>query len=136
MREELKGPKVEEIGVSAVQEIGENGAKIYNVYVINFSDTEIEGVLVSSRGYGVNPTTQEQIKTSHLRHQLDNIPAQSYKKVEPIIEELFGLNNEYWVSFWKDGKLMDKKFIFLAETIIESNLVEVPVIEKRGVLIK
>lgn len=136
MREELKSPKVEEVGVSAVQEIGENGEKIYNVYVINFSNETLENVLVSSRGYGTHPTTQQQVKTSNLRHSLSDIDAQSYKKVEPIIEDLFGLNNEYWVSFWKNGKLHDKKFIFLAETIQESNLVEVPVIEKRGILIK
>jgi len=56
--------------------------------------------------------------------------------IEPITKEVFGLSNEYWVSFTLNNQLLDKKFVFLAETIVDSNFVNVPIINKRGVLIK
>ena len=52
------------------------------------------------------------------------------------MENVFGLHNEYWLSFFKDNELLDKKYIFLAETIKEENLIAVPIIFKKGILIK
>jgi hypothetical protein len=60
----------------------------------------------------------------------------SFKKIEPILEDVFALTNEYWVSFYLDNKMFDKKFIFLAESIKVENCITVPVINKKGVLIK
>jgi len=51
------------------------------------------------------------------------------------MEQVFGLANEYWVSFWEHDKMYDKKFIFLPETITEQNMKMIPVIGKKGVLI-
>ncbi|MCC5923644.1 MAG: hypothetical protein JJT77_07645 [Crocinitomicaceae bacterium] len=135
MKEELKGPEVTSISVAVVAEKNELNQTIYNVYVINEYDVTIRGVLVSSKGYGKHPDSEEIIKTSMLRHFLDDIPSKSFKKVEPIIEDVFGLNNEYWVSFWINNVMHDKKFIFLPEVIQPSNFVQVPILEKKGVLI-
>ena len=38
-------------------------------------------------------------------------------RIEPIMPELFGLNNEYWVSFWINEQLIDKRFIFQVDSI-------------------
>lgn len=136
MKEELQGPKVTKAAVAVVQELNEEGEQVYNVYLLNFYDEKLEGVLVTSVGYAVHHETQEQVKTSTLRHLLDEIPAQSFKKIEPIIEDVFGLNNEYWVSFWINRVMYDKKFIFLQETIKKENFVKIPLIDKMGVMIR
>lgn len=136
MKEELKGPKVKDIAVAIVEEKGDDGSPVFNVFVVNNSETSIEGVLVSSRGYAVNQKTNEQVKTSMLRHFLGNIPPHAAKKVEPIVEELFGLNNEYWVSFWIGNKMYDKKYIFLSETIKKENFVFIPMLGVSGVVIE
>lgn len=135
MKEELKGPKVEDVQVAVVHEEGEYGKKVFNVYLINLKEEELEGVLVSSRGYATSQETQQKVETSVLRHFLETVEAKSYKKIEPIMEDIFGLNNEYLVSFWINKKMYDKKFIFLSETIKEENFIEVPIIEKPGVVI-
>lgn len=135
MKEELLGPKVNDVLVAVVAEENELGETIYNVYLINNRPTLLEGVLVSSRGYAINAATDEKIETTMLRHFLDKVPAHSYKKIEPIIEDVFGLNNEYWVSFWIDRVMHDKKFIFLSETIKKENFKTVPIIDKPGVVI-
>jgi hypothetical protein len=51
------------------------------------------------------------------------------------MEDVFRLANEYWVSFYIDGVIYDKKFIFLPETINPTFFTTVPVIGKKGVLI-
>jgi hypothetical protein len=95
----------------------------------------IKNALVTSKGYGENHSTGEKINTSVLRHFIGDMGPGSYVMIEPIMEDVFGLNNEYWVSFFQNDQMYDKKFIFLAETICEENMVNVPVINKKGVLI-
>ena len=137
MREELLGPKVEDVAVAVVQEIGENNELIYNTYLINFKQDEIlEGVIITSRGYGENVNTGEKIKTSTLRHCLEILLPNEAAKIEPIMEEVFGLTNEFWVSFWINDKMYDKKFLFLPETIQEKNLKVIPVLGVKGLMIK
>ncbi len=134
MKKDIKPPKVEDIGVAIVREFNELNLAVWNVYLINFKPIEIEGVLVSSRGYG--EINGEKIKTTQLRHFLDNIKPNSFKKIEPIIENIFGLSNEYWVSFFAEGIMYDKKFIFVAGSIAEENLINIPLIKHKGILIK
>ena len=134
MREELKGPKVENIGVAVVEQFNENNDKIYNVYLLNLHEEIIEGIIITSRGYGSKPNG-EKVKTSMLRHSLEVLLPNEVAKIEPIMEDVFGIANEYWVSFYIDGKMYDKKFVFVAESISENNMKLIPVLGHRGVMI-
>lgn len=135
MREELMGPKVENVGVAVVQDTNEIGEKIYNVYLLNLREDIMEGIIISSKGYGTNANTGEKVKTSMLRHSLEVLLPQEAAKIEPIMEEVFGLANEYWVSFYVDSTMYDKKFVFLPETISEKNMKIIPVLGAKGVMI-
>ncbi|MBA2406786.1 MAG: hypothetical protein H0V65_02155, partial [Chitinophagales bacterium] len=53
-----------------------------------------------------------------------------------IDKRLFGINNEFWVSFWYQGTLFDKRYVFVTESIVEHNFTKVPMIGKRGVMIR
>lgn len=134
MREDINFPKVEGVGVAISLEKNEINQDEWNVYLVNFSDQEIYGVLVSSRGYG--EIDGEKRISSTLRHFLDKIPPKSFMKIEPIHSDVFVLSNEYWVSFYKEAKLFDKKYIFVAGSITEENLIQVPILEKKAVIIK
>ncbi|MDX1651992.1 MAG: hypothetical protein R3277_05845 [Brumimicrobium sp.] len=135
MKEELKGPKVTDVSVAVAQEKGDEGLPVYNVYILNRKDIKLEGVLVTSKGYATAQKTEEKVITSTLRKSLGDIPPHSAQKIEPIMEELFGLNNEYWVSFWIGEKMYDKKYIFLSETIKDEYFVKLPILNTKGVLI-
>lgn len=132
MIKDIVFPEVEDIAVAVVQEI--EGLDEYNVYLINLKNSDIKNVLITSTGYGV--INEEHKKTSTLRHFFEEIKQQDFITIEPITKEVFGLSNEYWVSFTLNNQLLDKKFVFLAETIVESNFINIPVINKKGVLIK
>jgi len=134
MKKDIHPPEVTDIAVAVVKELDDKGEQVWNVYMLNLKDVTIEGVLVTSTGYGL--LQGEGRKTSTLRHFLDTIPPKGFAKIEPIMEDVFGINNEYWVSFFIDKVMYDKKYIFLAESICESNFITVPLIKKKGVMIK
>lgn len=135
MREELQGPKVENIGVAVVQQKNEINENIYNVYLLNLSEEIIEGVMITSKGYGQNLETNEKVKTSTLRHSLEILLPNEAAKIEPIMEEVFGIANEFWVSYWSNDVMYDKKFIFVPESISSNNMKTIPVLGDKGVMI-
>ena len=135
MRKELEGPKVENIGVAIVEQKNELNENIYNVYLLNLGEEIIEGIMITSKGYGENLKTREKIKTSTLRHSLEVLLPNEVAKIEPIMEDVFGIANEYWVSFWSNEVMYDKKFIFVSESISPDNMKTIPVLGDKGVMI-
>ena len=135
MREELLGPKVENVAVAVVEEVSESNDVFYNVYLLNLRDDIMEGIIITSNGYGENVTTGERVKTSTLRHSLEVLLPNEAAKIESIMEEVFGLANEYWVSFWVNDVMYDKKFVFLPETINPTKMKLIPVLGSKGVMI-
>jgi hypothetical protein len=135
MREELKGPEVKNVGLAVVRHFDKENNALYNVYLINLREDIMEGIIVTSIGYGHNVESGEQVKTSMLRHTIEVLLPDEAAKIEPIMEEVFGLSNEYWVSFWINDVMYDKKFVFLAESITEENMKKIPALGKEGVMI-
>ncbi|MBL7981254.1 MAG: hypothetical protein JNL52_05530 [Flavobacteriales bacterium] len=134
MRKDIHEPKVEGIAMAVVRETDEEGEEAWYVYVINQREEALENVLVSSRGYG--ELEGEARKTSEMRHFLDRLEPRSWAKIERIVEDVFGLSNQYWLSYYLGREMFDKKYIFLAGSIEEGNFTTVPLLEKRGVLIQ
>jgi hypothetical protein len=136
MKKDIEIPKVVDVSVAVVKELNdEKTVEVYNVYLLNQKKDGIKNVLVSSKGYGENKTTGEKVSTSVLRHFIGDVSGKSFAKIEPIVEDVFGINNEFWVSFSFQGKMYDKKYIFLAETILDENMINIPIIDQKGVLI-
>lgn len=132
MIKDIVFPDVQDIAVAIVQE--HEGLDEYFVALVNLKFVDIKNVLVVSNGYGL--INEKKVKTSTLRNFFDEVKQHDYIKIEPIQKEVFGLTNEYWVSFTLNGQMFDKQFIFLPETILEKNFVHIPVVDKRGVMIK
>ena len=133
MLKDIIEPAFDGVGVAVIHEEGEENEMVWNVYLINFNNALIDGVLISSKCYGT--INNEEVKTSILRHMLNEIDALDYGKIEPLHEDLFILNNEYWVSFYLDGKIYDRKFVFVENTIDKSRLAHINIIDKKGILI-
>ena len=54
--------------------------------------------------------------------------------IEPIDPDLFHLFNEYWVSYYIEEQIYDKKFIFVPDSINISNISFIEMIQKEGIL--
>ncbi len=133
MIKDIQFKKVEDIAVAVAKGTGEEAGSWF-VYLINMKDNAIQGVLVNSKGYGT--LEGKPVETSSLRQFFDRIDGNDYVKLELLPEKLTGLSNQFWVSFWEDGFLYDKKYVFVTESIIENNFTNIPVLNKRGVMIR
>ncbi|MCO5947950.1 hypothetical protein [Mucilaginibacter flavidus] len=134
MIKDLPDNTVKDIAIAVALEKESVESKIWYVYIINLKNEPIENVLITSKGYGEKDG--EQVKTSTLRHMFPLVEGNSFKIIEPIDEQTFGLNNEYWLSYYIGTQIYDKKFIFLPESIVEMNFTRLPVINKVGVMIR
>ncbi len=132
MKKDIDFPKVEGVYVAVVREMNELNQHEWRVYLINNNDFMLNNILVTSKGYGKKDGEKQ--KTSIIRQHFDLVEANSYAVIEPIDPSVFHLFNEYWVSYYVDRKVFDKKFIFVPDTITEDNLVYIPQIEKEGIL--
>ncbi len=133
MKKDILQPLVEGISIAVVLESEDPVSRHWNVYLVNHRADVLENVLVSSKGYGVKDG--QEVKTSTLRHSLGEVAGRSFVAIEAIDEQVFGLTNEYWLSFYLGRQIYDKKFIFLPESIIDSNLIRIPLVNKPGVMI-
>jgi hypothetical protein len=136
MKEGLLGPKVENVAIAIVEEINELNERMFYAYLLNLRDDIMEGIIVTSTGYGENATTGERVRTSTLRHSLEVLLPNEAAKLEPIMDDVLGLANEFWVSFWVNEVMHDKKFVFLPETISAEKMTVLPVLGQKGIMIK
>ncbi len=122
-------------GISiAVAPDAEGAEGVWQIYILNYLNTPIRNVLIQSSGIGeidAWPT-----KTSTLRHFFDRMEPHSYYAVESIVEEVFLLENKYWVSYYIDEKVYDKKFVFAANSIAEKHCAPIELLGKKGIEVK
>src|SRR5690606_17700723 len=118
MKKDIEIPIAKNVYVAIVHEWSDDFLeKNWNSYIINDRDTGIDLVIVVSKGYDKDP------KTSTIRHGLGDIPAKAYRKIEIIQDDLIGFNYEFFVTFFADDRLYEKRYLFKKNSINASNLV-------------
>jgi|TARA_B110000967_G_scaffold24671_1_gene22674 hypothetical protein len=131
MKKDLQIPLVSGVEIAMVYEYNElYKTDDWNVYIINNNNVDMEMIVIVSQGFSKTK------KSTLLRKKLDNLPANSFAKVEFVQPELFVLNNRFQVSFFENNQLKDKTFLFKQNTIKEGSLRMIPEIKKRGILAK
>jgi hypothetical protein len=134
LKSDLPENIVQDIAIAIVLMSETPEVKNWNVYLLNFKSEPISNVLITSKGYGEKDG--KQVKTSLLRHSIGDLAAETFAGIEAIDPAVFGLTNEYWLSYYLGNTIYDKKFIFLPESIVDSNLIRIPLLNKPGVMIK
>ena len=132
MKKDIETPEVKNVTLAVVREKNILNQDEWKVYIINNNTHPIENTLVASQGYGEKEGEQQ--RTSTLRHFLETVPAQGFAMVEPIDSSLFHLNNEYWVSYYVDTQIYDRRFVFVPDSICEENLTFIKELNMEGVL--
>lgn len=136
MKKDIVFEPVTDIFVTIVRRINELAQPEWQVYLINRSNNTLQNVFVTSRGYSGDDqkTKEEQYRTSTLRHYFAEVEAGQPVLIEPIMPDIFHLNNEYWVSYFVNNQVFDKKFIFVPDSITEQNLRPIQELKVEGVL--
>ena len=130
MKKDIEIPKVEGVYMAITYDYNKTfKTNDWNAYLINDKDIAIEMVLVVSRGF------DGAIKTSTMRHKLENLPAKSGAKIELMQDEVLKLNNEFRLTFFQDNKLYEKTFLFKKNTLKESALRTIEILNKKGIIV-
>ena len=87
---------------------------------------------MTSKGYGEK--NGEKQSTSILRHFIEDLGPGKSDVIEPIDPKLFHLFNEYWVSYYINEQIFDKKFIFVPDSVSEENISTIDLLNKEGIL--
>ena len=135
MKSDITIPKVENVFLAAIQEWSDDFMEnIWNVYLVNDSDFDLDSVMVVSKAFGT--IDGEMKKTSLLRHVFMQVPAVSVVKIEMVEKSVLRLNNEFMVTYFIGSTLYDKKFIFKAQSITPDYVEEVPILFVDGVIVR
>lgn len=129
MKKDIDFPKVAGVKMAIAKGVNELGESDWGVYIINNNAIELENVMIVSKGYEQGENGR---KTSTLRHMIEKLEALSIAKVESIDPGVFSFHNEFWVSYYIQRELFDKKFI--VEPFSEYEVTEIPELEMKGVL--
>ena len=129
MKKDIHIPKVTNVAIAIVKE-----KEDWFAYLINNNKFSLENTLISSKGYGVIDSKPK--KTTFFSHYLGTIDSMSYKKVELLNKDVFGLTNEFLLTFYVNDLIHDKKYIFLPESIISENVTKLPLMKRKGIMIK
>ena len=131
MKKDIVVPEVKNVTLAVARKKSPGLSDEWKVYLINNNDFPLENTLVASKGYGEK--AGEKQETSVLRHFLETVPPNSAVLIEPIDPNVFHLNNEYWVSYYKGREIFDKRFVFVPDTITEENISFIKELEMEGV---
>jgi hypothetical protein len=135
MKSDITIPKVENVFLAAVQEWSDDFMEnIWNVYLVNDSDFDLDSVMVVSKAFGT--IDGEMKKTSLLHHAFILVPSVSVVKIEMVEKSVLRLNNEFMVTYFIGSTLYDKKFIFKAQSITPDYVEEVPILFVDGVIVR
>ncbi|TAK31790.1 MAG: hypothetical protein EPO28_18100 [Saprospiraceae bacterium] len=136
MKKDIPQHKVAELAIAIVPReediFAEDG--LWDVFVINFREQPIHNVLVNSRGYG--EIEGEIQKTTILRHYFEEMGPRKAYHIEPIHTKLFAIANEFWVSFTFNDYMYDKKYVFVKGSITRDNFTKIPMLDRKGVMIR
>ena len=106
----------------------------WQVFLLNNNDFALENVLVAAEGYGTQPDGQA-VRTSILRYHFPEVGPHSATPVELIDPAVFHLTNQYWVSYYRDRQIFDRKFLFVPDSIVPENFSRLELLDGRpGVL--
>ena len=131
MKKDIIIPVVKDVHLAVIKEWTDDfSSQDWIIYLINDSLEALESVMIMSRG-----KHRDGRKTSTFRHAFKVVPAKSSIKVELIMENVFPFLNEFVLTYFQGTTLYDKTFMALPNSITESNLQDLPVMELQGVLL-
>ncbi|SHG64275.1 hypothetical protein SAMN05444483_1206 [Salegentibacter echinorum] len=129
MKKDIQIPEVSDVYVAAVKVYNEDfKTDEWTAYLINDKDIDLEMALIVSKGFDGKK------ETSTIRHKLEKLPAKSFAKIEFIQEEILALNNQFQITFFANGKMFEKKYLFKKNSVNKNALRDLPIIPEKGVL--
>jgi len=135
MKKDIEIQEVKDVYIAAVLEKAEGHNGCWYIHFINDKNKMLEGIMITSCGYLQTEKGRENV-TSAFRHKVGVVPSKTAVKIEMIDSQVFEIYNEFWVTFFCDNRLMERKFTFGPFSIDENFLEAVPLLKDKGILIR
>lgn len=133
MKKDIIIPEMENVYIVAIKEWNEDfGENSWYAYILNNSSEKLEMAMVVSSASGM--INNEERKTGSFRHAFNEVLPETAIKVELLENNVLQLNNHFMLTYFLNGKLYDKNFIFEANSIKEENTTELHSINRLGVI--
>ena len=135
MKKDIDFPKSKGVFIAlAKEENKEDKSVLWNAYIVNELNEPIEKVFVNISAVG--KIAGKEKKTTNVRYLIERVEPNSFQQVEPLLLESLKLTNQYWVSYFLENVLYDKKFIFVPGSTNSKNISLVPIVNLQGVYIR
>lgn len=133
MKKDIVIPQSEHVSVAAIYEWDDDFQDhVWSAYLVNENDAPLEMAIVISRAFGF--INGEERKTSVFRHVLHEVPACGYRRLEMLDKNVLPLNNEFVLTYFLNGVLYDKTFVFEANILQQEHDTMIASIGKKGIL--
>lgn len=135
MKKDIEIPKSENVFIAAINEWNDDFQEnTWYAYLVNENPSPLEMAIVVSKAFGT--INNEQRKTGMFRHVFAEVPANGAIKVEFLENNVLQLNNEFVVTYFLNGVLYDKMFLFRTNTINITATTDILSIDRKGVVVK
>lgn len=135
MKKDIEIPKSENVFVAAISERNDDFQEdTWYAYLVNENETPLQMAIVVVKAYGL--IDGEQRKTGMFRHVFADVPANGAIKMELLENNVLKLNNEFVVTYYLNGVLFDKTFVFRTNTINKQATQDILSINRKGVVVK
>ena len=133
MKKDIIIPKVEGVHVVAFQEWNDDFQEnSWYAYLVNDTDNLLEMATVVSRAYGL--INGEERKTGSFRHAFAKVEPRTATKVELLENNVLQLNNEFMLAYFIGSTMFDKSFVFEVSDFLEEATLDLPIINKKGII--
>ena len=136
MKHDIIIPPVEGVGLAILPDdlaLPLETAAPWSAWLLNHNDYPLHTVLIVSEGYGQHDG--QPVATSKLRYFFEEIAPHHAVRVELIDPAIFHLTHQFWVSFYHEAQLFDKKYVFVPGALAAAHLTPIALLDGRaGVL--
>ena len=133
MKKDIIIPIVEGVHIVAFKEWNDDFLEnSWYAYLVNDTDNLLEMATVVSRAFG--SINGEERKTGSFRHAFAKVEARTATKIELLENNVLQLNNEFMVAYFIGTTMFDKTFVLEANNFSDEAAVDLPVINKKGII--
>ncbi len=133
MKKDIIIPIVEGVHIVAFKEWNDDFLEnSWYAYLVNDTDNLIEMATVVSRAYGL--INGEERKTGSFRHAFAKVEPRTATKVELLENNVLQLNNEFMLAYFIGNTMFDKSFVFEVSDFLEEATLDLPIINKKGII--
>jgi hypothetical protein len=131
MKKDIIIPNAAGVGIAMVPDMDDKKQRIWSAYLVNERESTLYNVFIQVSAKGELKGAER--KTASVRFYVEELEPRKAKKIEIVLHQATKLSNQYWISFFDNEVLFDKKIVFEPGSITAAKLVVQDVLKVRAV---